>query len=159
MMSWAVKELLVLERLDPDSPVLREYATIGYADQVRHHEQIWDQLHSMLPGVWQPDPEIQAAAVRDIEALATEFPENTEVRAGLGLALACTGHPSEAIEQAEWLAPRAGTSHALHLTLGQTFWHAGDHERGRAHSQLAYNYAADDGDRAGVRPSNPAHCA
>ena len=77
-------ELLALERLDPDSPVLREYATIGYADQVRHHEQIWEQLRSMLQGVLQPDPEIQAAAMRDIEALATEFPENTEVRAAWG---------------------------------------------------------------------------
>jgi tetratricopeptide (TPR) repeat protein len=143
-------ELLALERLDPDSSVLREYATIGYADQVRHHEQIREQLRSMLQGVLQPDPEIQTAAVRDIEALAAEFPENTEVRAGLGLALACAGHPSGAIEQAEWLVPRAGTSHALHLTLGQTFWHAGDHERGRAHFQLAYDYAANDGDRADV---------
>ena len=143
-------ELLALERLDPDAPVLRGYAEIGQTEQAEHHQEVWDRLRSLLQAASQPDPGLQAAAMADLRALAQEFPQNTEVRGALGLVLSCTGHPSEALEHAAWLEPRAGGSHELHLTLGQLFWQTGDHERGREHFGLASQYAASDADHANV---------
>ena len=143
-------ELTTLERLAPDSPVLREFATISGDDLAGHDGQVVARTRSLIETVFQGDPETGAAAVGDLRILAAEFPGNTEVRSAFALALTFIGRSTEAIEQAEWVVPRAGTSSDLHLTLGQVFWHGGDQVRAREHLRLAAEYAPSDADRADV---------
>ncbi len=142
--------VLALDKLDPNSEILRTLRSQPNDQAEPHRRELLDRAYDLLQLTQQADPTLQAAALEELRKLVARFPENLHYQCLYAFALGGCGQKDEALRQAAIIARNAGDSYSLHFNLGQIFWLVGDQAQGRSHLDLAYAYAPNGNERASV---------
>jgi tetratricopeptide (TPR) repeat protein len=140
--------LLHLERLAPDSQVFKLLAEVSRKDTSGWGHDMSQRVDHLLGLVAGDDPALREPALSDLRRIVEQYPQDADYRVHYGFALMVIGDREEAARQAKILDSVDEPSHSLHFNLGQIFYYCGDRVKGRAHLELAAEYAKDEQERS-----------
>lgn len=136
-----------LERLAPDSQIFKVLADLSPGDTADWSQGMSERIDHLFKQVTSDDTTLREPALAEIRAIVQQYPQNTHYRLMYAFALMATGDQPEVTRQAHLLDEVASDSHSFHFNLGQVFYYCGDRVKGRAHLELAAQYAANEKER------------